>query len=345
MLLRKHEQIRRDLGISVPVPPQSDAVLAALLEGVLLRGKDSDQLTLDLGLQSAALELDEQWRSTAEQEKVSRARFAQARIRPDEVQAAVDAARLSLGDPADLPSFTRTVLTDLGAVVAPSGRGFTADLEQVPIGLLDALDRPSKPVTFVRTTRPLEGRSCWSAPTPASPRLAGTRSTPASTRPFRTRPVPLVDAASSPHRMLNGRRSLLLVRFRTHLNLPGRHGMVTHLAEEAARLRSLARPQSPRGLRKTRSNCSSRLTGCQHAARRRAQRHVRDPRVVAPLNPALEDEARRVADRLRVDHVSVRQAARGERAGALGIRGLEVTPQLPVDVLGLYLYRPVGGGS
>jgi len=33
VLLRKHEAIRKDLGISVAVPPQSDQVLAALLEG------------------------------------------------------------------------------------------------------------------------------------------------------------------------------------------------------------------------------------------------------------------------------------------------------------------------
>ncbi|MCB0943350.1 MAG: SWF/SNF helicase family protein, partial [Mycobacterium sp.] len=66
VLLRKHEKIRRDLGISVPVPPQSDAVLAALMEGVLMRGKDSDQLVLDFGIDTAATELDEQWRSTAE---------------------------------------------------------------------------------------------------------------------------------------------------------------------------------------------------------------------------------------------------------------------------------------
>ena len=38
VLIRKHEAIRRDLGVSVPVPAASDAVLSAIMEGVMLRG-------------------------------------------------------------------------------------------------------------------------------------------------------------------------------------------------------------------------------------------------------------------------------------------------------------------
>ena len=49
-----------------PSRPQSDQVLAALLEGILMRGQQADQLTLDLGVDTAAQTLDEQWRSTAE---------------------------------------------------------------------------------------------------------------------------------------------------------------------------------------------------------------------------------------------------------------------------------------
>src|SRR5699024_2054089 len=60
VLLRKHIQIRKDLGISVPVPSDTnDRVLAALLEGVLLRGADSDQMELDLGLTTEAMKLEE----------------------------------------------------------------------------------------------------------------------------------------------------------------------------------------------------------------------------------------------------------------------------------------------
>ena len=149
VLLRKHEKIRKDLGISVPVPPQSDQVLAALLEGILMRGQQADQLTLDLGVDTAAQTLDEQWRSTAEAEKASRTRYAHARIRPDEVQAAVDAARDSLGTPDSVAGFVRTVLEETGTQLTPTTRGFTADLALAPVGLVDALGRPAKPLPFV----------------------------------------------------------------------------------------------------------------------------------------------------------------------------------------------------
>ena len=47
VLLRKHQRIRSSLGISVPVPIDSDAVLEAVLEGLVLRGsRGGDQLAL-----------------------------------------------------------------------------------------------------------------------------------------------------------------------------------------------------------------------------------------------------------------------------------------------------------
>ena len=48
---RKHQAIRKATGVSVPVPDDSDSVVQAVIEGLLLRGRDyaADQLTLDLG--------------------------------------------------------------------------------------------------------------------------------------------------------------------------------------------------------------------------------------------------------------------------------------------------------
>lgn len=58
------------------------------------------------------------------------------------------------------------------------------------------------------------------------------------------------------------------------------------------------------------------------------------------LSPLLDAKARQVADEVRRAHVEVRLAARGDRAGQLGVRGLTVEPNLPVDILGVYVYRP-----
>ena len=346
VLLRKHEKIRRDLGISVPVPPQSDAVLAALMEGVLMRGKDSDQLVLDFGIDTAATELDEQWRSTAEQEKLSRTRYAQARIRPDDVQAAVEAAQRSLGDPADIPTFVQTVLSDCDGLVTPTDTGFVADLANSPVGLLDALGRPAKPVPFATDLPAPRGSAVL---TRTDPRVASIGrytldaaldpALPASSRPARrcgmitTKAVDRLTVA-------------VLVRFRTHLTLPARKGTTTHLAEEARALAFTGSPSNPDWL--TAAQVEDLLTSTADAntppdlARNTVQGVLNS---LPSLTPHLESVAQEIAEQLQADHTAVRQAARGERAGSLAIRGLKVTPHLPVDILGVYIFRPVAGGA
>ncbi|MDQ1248460.1 MAG: hypothetical protein QG597_2832, partial [Actinomycetota bacterium] len=347
VLLRKHETIRRDLGISVPVPPQSDTVLAALLEGVLLRGHDSEQLTLDFGTETAAQVLDDEWRSTAEQEESGRrSRFAHARIRPQEVQDAVNAARVSLGAPADVDSFTHVVLSECSALITSTPTGFSADIGNSPIGLVDALGRPRAPISFVRDLPAPRGAAVL---TRTDPRVAAIGrytldaaldpALPAAARPARRCGVITTSGVDRP-------TIALLVRFRTHLHLPGRTGASAHLAEEARVLAFTGTPTQPNWLipdeverllmLRPDANtppdlARNTMTGILHS--------------LPTLTPHLDAYAQAVADTLRDDHIAVRQAARGERAGALGVRGLTVTPQLPVDVLGVYLYRPSPGGA
>jgi superfamily II DNA or RNA helicase len=346
VLLRKHEKIRRDLGISVPVPPQSDAVLAALLEGVLMRGKDSDQLVLDFGNDTAATELDEQWRSTAEQEKVSRTRYAQARIRPDDVQAAIDAAQRSLGDPADIPAFVHTVLSDCDALIAATDSGFVADLGNSPVGLLDALGRPTKPLPFATDLPAPRGTAVL---TRTDPRVAAIGrytldaaldpALPSSARPARrcgmitTKGVDRLTVA-------------VLVRFRTHLTLPSRQGTSTHLAEEARTLAFTGSPSNPQWLTPAEVDALLEHHADGNTPSDLAKNTVRGIlTALDQLTPHLESTAQTIAEHLQADHAAVRQAARGERAGSLGVRSLSVTPHLPVDVLGLYAFRPATGGQ
>src|SRR4029078_3175102 len=78
VLLRKHRTIRDSLGISVPVPIDSNAVLEAILEGLLLRGRSDDatvdQLELferDVLRPQEAL-LHDEWDRAVERERRSR---------------------------------------------------------------------------------------------------------------------------------------------------------------------------------------------------------------------------------------------------------------------------------
>ena len=64
VLIRRHENIRRSTGVSVPVPVDSTTVMKAIWESLLLRGKQADQLTLDFAdatSESLADQVEVQW--------------------------------------------------------------------------------------------------------------------------------------------------------------------------------------------------------------------------------------------------------------------------------------------
>ena len=83
VLIRKHKTIRSSLGISVPVPANSNTVVEALFEGLLLRDSPQGQLLFDQFMREAAEDLHKDWDNATEREKKSRttlcAAHAQAR--------------------------------------------------------------------------------------------------------------------------------------------------------------------------------------------------------------------------------------------------------------------------
>ena len=109
VLLRKAREIRRDLGIHVPVPADSNTVMEVVLSSILSRGKEERQLELDLGQDARAAQMIKQvhegWTRDAQREKESRTRFAQHSIRPEEVEQQLEETDTVLGDPDDVHSF------------------------------------------------------------------------------------------------------------------------------------------------------------------------------------------------------------------------------------------------
>ncbi len=347
VLLRKHEAIRKDLGISVAVPPQSDQVLAALLEGVLMRGANHEQMTLDLGVMPQAQELDDEWRSSAEEERKSRSRFAQASIHPEEVQAALDAARAAMGEPADVRSFVAGALQELGAdVVKEDLKGLTVDIANTPVGLRDALRAKGTTITFSVDLPAPKGAAVLQRTDPTVAGLARfvldgalDKRLPDDQRPARR-------CGMIATRSVDQMTTALLLRLRTHVTLPGRDGERTHVAEEAKIVAFCGSPKSPRWLDP--DEVAQLMTFLPDA---NVPRDVATNTMAAVLKavPSLEDEldrvAQDVADNLREAHVTVRTAARGDRVGRLATHGLDVIPELPADLLGVYVFRPAGGAA
>lgn len=344
VLLRKHEAIRKALGISVPVPPQSDQVLAALLEGVLLRGGQGE-LALDFGDESKAAVLEEEWRSTADAEKASRSRFAQSSIHPDEVQAALEASRSALGDPDDVAGFTDTALRELGSTVtAHDSTGFTADLRELPVGLRDSIPGPAGPRRFAADLPAPKGAAILQRTDPTVGAIARHVLDGAldPALPDRDRPARRCGVIVSAD--VSAAAILLLLRIRTHVTLPGKDETSTQVAEEARVVAFRGTPSDPSWLP---SNEVEQLLSARPSANVPPDTAANVLRGVIDALPTLEAELDRighdVAEDLRSAHATVRRAARGDRAGALSVRGLQVEPQLPVDVLGVYVYRPAGG--
>ncbi|MGH3962301.1 MAG: helicase-related protein [Pseudonocardiaceae bacterium] len=245
VLLRKHRAISRDLGISVPVPSRSDQVLAALVEGVLLRGQDTDQFALDFEADQQRQDLHDEWESSAAAERETRTRYAQRSIRDEDVIREVTAAREALGSPDDVAAFTRAALEECDAQVLTEDFGFTALPQALPIGLRDALGRPAGAVAFYRDLP---------APrTAAVLHRTDTRVGAVARYVLDAALDPVLDAAARPARRggvirtaaVTAPTTAVLARFRFHLTLPGRDGPRVQVAEEARTLAFTGTPTDP----------------------------------------------------------------------------------------------------
>lgn len=340
VLIRKHESIRRDLGISVPVPASSDTVLTALMEGVMLRGRTVQETLFELPGEAHQLEFE--WESSAEAERRSRTRYAHHGIRPDEVQREVDAYRNALGTPDDISGFVRAALEESGGIVTPEPSGFAAEPDGLSPGLAEALGGTGGAREFYFDLPTPRGAAALIRSDPTTVAIAryvlDAALDPAldsHARPARRCAVVVTNSVTVP-------TLAVLIRVRLHLTLPGRDGPRAQVAEEARVLAFTGTPGEPGWLA---PEAVERLLAA------RPDRNI-PPDIArnimaavlaalpAALGPHLEQFANTLADELRDAHVRVRTAARGERAGDLTVRGLVVRPQLPVDVLGVYFYQP-----
>lgn len=347
VLLRKHAQIRKDLGISVPVPNDTnDRVVEALLNGMLMRGKQHEQLELDLNLVPEAKAFEDEWNSAAEHEKVSRSRYAQAAIRPDEVATEVDEARARLGSPADVAQFVRDALTEVGAATATAPDGLSLEMHSIPATLRDVLARTGTPgAATLRWVNDLPAPRGAAVLHRTDERVAALarfvldgaldRRIPDAERPARRAGVITTTDVTAV-------TVLLVVRVRVHVTLPGRHETRTEVAEETRLLAFRGTPAKPEWLPDDEVQIVLAATPTANTPPDLARGLVENVIKALPqVSAHLDDEARSTAEQMREAHARVRQTARGRGAAeGFGVRGLTVEPQLPADILGLFVYRP-----
>ncbi len=347
VLLRKAVEIHRTLGISVPVPMGSQMVISTLID--TLFQPQPEQLSFMESVRQLTLndaneqirELERQWEAAVEREEESRTRFAQRRIKPEDVARELEESDAVLGDAATVARFVRGACERLGAPLTPHQGGYLLSLPMLPplvrervSGVFAPRPGASAPdeVTLAFATPAPDGVVHIGRNHALTAALADYLLETALTT-TEGEPPPAARCGLLRSGAVAKRTTLLLLRVRMLLQpaqqkvpmlaeelvvvgYQGRPGAVTWL-DEADALALLEQAQPSANITE-----AERTMGLQ-----RALEHV----------PALADDINRVAqeraERLRESHLRVRRATGG---GAVQVR-----PHLPPDVLGLYVLLPV----
>lgn len=332
VLLRKARRIHKTLGISVPVPADSETVMEAILQSLFFRGKDAAQMQLFDAPE--AQDIGRRWNEFADRERESRTRFAQRAIKPDEVDRELRETDSVLGDPETVREFVLESCRRMG-VTMRSNRDGTL--------LVESTDKlPSTVREALPAGRPL---LCFDAPPPEGALYVGRN------HPFVTalaRHLLEEALAGKPGALasrcgvmrtgrVNRRTVLLLLRCRYAMRLPEGREL---LAEEVLPLAFTGTPPEvswlPREevldlLREARPD-GNVIAGERVDVLQKAVAWYQG--LERPIGNLLRERARA----LQESHRRVREAARIPR------RGLVVTRHLPPDLLGVFVLLPVPRG-
>ncbi|MGB5631978.1 MAG: helicase-related protein, partial [Waterburya sp.] len=163
VLIRKAVKIHRALGITVPVPMDSNTVQEAVFKSLFekveakqlsLFPPEAEQLTLDLVLQEApVVEVNQSWDRAVEREKQNRTRFAQRAIKPEEVQRELEESDRILGNQETVEHFVRNACERLNTPLTKKKKGWY--LSTVPQCLQSTLG--DKPRSIIFTSPAPEG--------------------------------------------------------------------------------------------------------------------------------------------------------------------------------------------
>lgn len=137
VLLRKAVEIHKRLGIRVPLPVNSETVVESVLKSLFLRGPEAvtGQLALEMDLPVQTVDVHEMWEKTAERERESRTRFAQHAIKPDQVAVEIEESDAALGSQEELQEFIKQAVGRLGSSLRPDKKGWRLDTLPLEHGL------------------------------------------------------------------------------------------------------------------------------------------------------------------------------------------------------------------
>ena len=337
VILRKAEKIRKELGVAVPLPADNNKVVDAIMKAVLLQGPGRQE-TLDFG--ETEVEVDNAWEIA--RGKMTRTVFAQRRLRPDDVLPEWRKTVSILGGPDDVARFVRLSTERLGAPLHSQNGYSRLPVGHLPKPVQDRLqavgfktaarisfDHPAPTgAAYIHRTHPLVttladyvAEQALDADSPE----VGARVSAIFTREVKTRTV------------------LYLLRLRSQLQMEqrtadGRYAPLKALLAEECLAVAVEGGETTRLL--TDEDALS-LLALEPARNMEDGQKTRLIRQTIDALPAMKETFNRIAQErareLLADHRRIRDAS--------GTRGLrhEVTPSLPVDKIGVYVFMPFAG--
>ncbi|MCG8365676.1 MAG: DEAD/DEAH box helicase [Pseudanabaenales cyanobacterium] len=337
VLIRKHRSIRSSLGISVPVPVDTDQVVEAIFEGLLLREQSSDtsdQLSLfnEDFFKPKKDQFFSQWEAASEREKRSRTMFAQETIKVEDVVRELKSIQSAIGSSVDVAAFTEAAFKVHQAVISETPtQTFAFDLSETPQALKDTIGgRETFQAKFElpvqdgqlylnRTHSIVEGLATYVMDTALDPMA---KSIARRCGVIRTKQV-------------ERRTTLLLTRFRFHIIAKQGNTENPLLAEDCQVLAFKGSPDKAEWLKSEQAEALLEATPDANINPDRATDFLQ--KVIDQfeyLSAHLEVVAQQRGNELLDAHRRVRTASK--------LRGVRyrVEPQLPPDVLGIYIFLP-----
>lgn len=138
VLLRKARQIRKSIGISVPVPEDSTTIMKAIAEAILFKDvkikQIGHQLTVFIGadIDNPAKKLAKAFEEAEQCEKVSRSIFAQNTIKADEIEADLRETDDAIGNVQTVAEFVTRALRSMGVQIDETKQGYRLWRDTLP---------------------------------------------------------------------------------------------------------------------------------------------------------------------------------------------------------------------
>ncbi|MEZ6010710.1 MAG: C-terminal helicase domain-containing protein, partial [Hyphomonas sp.] len=334
VILRKAEEIRKATGVTVPLPEERGAVTDALMASMILRRGGQQQLALDLRLEDGTRAIETRWRDASENEKKSRARFAQNAMKPGEVAPEWNKVKDLLGSPDDARQFVDRAMSKFGVPLEKKGPVHLAHVHALEPSLKEKLDQRGLTGSVrLATAEPApSGTSLLTRTHPLTSALAESL-LEASLEPESLPDLGIGRVGAWPTPAVSVVMRIALLRLRYKLTIHARKERLL-LAEEAA-LVALQGDKIVASGNAVRDWLSAPATADLADIARKRLTDAAKADLPMMLEGPLADFIRQRAEELVEDHARLRAAAGSASR-------VSVEPVLPPDVIGLFVLIPDG---